>query len=127
MIHMTEVRNPRADNQVFLHGRLAAEPVLRELPSGDVLAVFRLTVVRPTGDRARVDSIECAAVKPRLHKTLVRAKAGDMMEITGSLHRRFWRTPAGPASRYAVDVDTVRVVKPRRSTVASPGRKRVSA
>jgi single-strand DNA-binding protein len=113
---------PTTDNQVFLRGRLADAPVFRDLPSGDVLAVFRVTVARPPGDRARVDSIECATVKARAHKTLTRASAGDDMEVVGSLHRRFWRTPAGPASRYAVDVDTVRLTKAGRRGGASPDR-----
>lgn len=42
-------------NQVYLRGRLAAEPVMRDLPSGDILAIFRLTVDRPPGDRVRVE------------------------------------------------------------------------
>lgn len=103
------------DNHVFLRGRLADIPVRRELPSGDQLAVFRVTVPRPAGDRGRVDSIECGSVKPRVHRTLARAHPGDGIEVTGSLHRRFWRTPSGPASRYSVDAITVRLlVKPGR-------------
>jgi single-strand DNA-binding protein len=116
------------DNQVFLRGRLAEEPEYRELPSGDVLAAFRLTVRRPSSDRARVDSIECSAVKPRVHRTLNRLAAGDEIEVAGSLHRRFWRTPAGPASRYAVEVDTVRILsRAGRTTGASRGRTPASA
>jgi single-strand DNA-binding protein len=124
---------PASDNQVYLRGRLADDPVYRELPSGDVLAVFRMTVARPPGDRARVDSIECATVKVRAHKTLERANAGDDLEVVGSLHRRFWRTPAGPASRYAVDADTVRLIKAARAVKtgrrggASPDRTPASA
>ncbi|MDT4912424.1 MAG: single-strand DNA-binding protein [Pseudonocardiales bacterium] len=113
---------PTADNHVFLRGRLADVPEYRDLPSGDILAVFRVTVPRPPGERARVDSIECATVKPRVHKTLARAAAGDSVEVMGSLHRRFWRTPAGPASRYAVDAETVRLTRAGRRGAASPGR-----
>jgi single-strand DNA-binding protein len=113
---------PTSDNHVFLRGRLADVPVYRDLPSGDVLAVFRITVARPPGDRARVDSIECASVKPRIHKTLARAAAGDDVEVTGSLHRRFWRTPAGPASRYAVDAESLRLSRAGRRASASPNR-----
>ena len=40
-------RDVRADNQVFLRGRLAGAAQLRELPSGDVLISFRVTVARP--------------------------------------------------------------------------------
>ena len=102
---------PEADNCVFLRGRLADEPVLRELPSGDVLATFRLTVDhRPTG-RVKVDSIDCVSTRARVRRSVTAATAGDRLEVRGSLQRRFWRSPAGPTSRYAVDVTTVRVIR----------------
>lgn len=115
----TTAEAAQPDNHVFLRGRLADAPVFRDLPSGDVLAAFRVTVARPAGGRARVDSIECTAVKPRAHRALARAGAGDDLEIVGSLHRRFWRTPSGVASRYAVEADTVRVAKPKRASRAA--------
>jgi single-strand DNA-binding protein len=119
--------SPTSDNHVFLRGRLAAAVELRDLPSGDVLAVFRITVARPSADRVRVDSIECASVRAKVHRSLARAEPGDEVEVTGALHRRFWRTPTGPASRYAVDVETVRVNRTGRRAVASQGRTRASA
>lgn len=103
-------RDDDRDNHVFLRGRLAGEVTFRELPSGDVLALFRLTVNRPSADRVRVDSIDCTTARPRVRRTLERLSAGDEMEATGSLHRRFWRTPTGAASRYAVDVEALRVL-----------------
>jgi single-strand DNA-binding protein len=119
-VRMTQTaRFSSDDNQIYLHGRLASAPVFRDLPSGDVLAVFRMTVPRPKGERVRVDSIECATVKARLHKTLARAHTGDDLEVFGSLRRRFWRTPSGPASRYAVDVHNLKVSRAGRATAAS--------
>ena len=123
----TEHESAGAANHVFLRGRLAADPVFRDLPSGDVLAVFRVTVPRPAGDRVRVDSIECATMKPKVHKSLARAVAGDDVEVVGSLHRRFWRTATGPASRYAVDADSLRVKKAGRRGGASRDRTPASA
>ena len=105
-----------ADNQIFLRGRLAAEPLTRELPSGDELCSFRLTVRR--ADSSRVDSIECAATAAKARRTLARAEPGDELEVRGCLRRRFWRSPSGPASRYAVEVATVRVSARRRSGAA---------
>jgi single-strand DNA-binding protein len=102
------------DNHVFLRGRLADIPVDRTLPSGDVLTVFRLTVARPPGDRVRVDSLECATLRAKARRTLERADPGDEVVVTGSLRRRFWRTPTGPASRYAVDAETVRLTRSGR-------------
>ena len=110
---------PQSDNQVFLRGRLADHPVLRDLPSGDVLAVFRLTVTRPPNEqRGRVDSLECASVAPRVHKVLARAEPGQQLEVSGSLRRRFWRTPTGPASRYAVDVSAAKLSRVGRAGAA---------
>ena len=117
----------QSDNQVFLRGRLAAAVEYRDLPSGDALAVFRITVSRPAADRARVDSIECASVRMKVHRSLARAQPGDEIEVSGALHRRFWRTPTGPASRYAVDAATVRVNRTDRRGAASRGRTRASA
>ena len=98
------------DNSVFLRGRLAAEPTERVLPSGDELCLFRLTVPRPPGERIRVDSLDCAALKARARQTIARAVPGDVLEVRGSLRRRFWRGGGGAlASRYEVLVTTARI------------------
>lgn len=112
----TEQRADGIDNDVFLRGRLATEPVIRELPSGDELWSFRLTVRR--SDSTRVDSIECATTNARCKRALSRAQPGDEMEVSGSLRRRFWRSATGPASRYEVEVATARVSARRRSGAA---------
>jgi single-strand DNA-binding protein len=115
----TSPATPQSDNHVFLRGRLADCPVLRDLPSGDVLVVFRLTVARPPSEqRGRVDSLECASVTPRVHKVLARTEPGQQLEVSGSLRRRFWRTPTGPASRYAVDVTSAKVSRAGRAGAA---------
>jgi single-strand DNA-binding protein len=123
---MTSSPESSPANQVLLRGKLADVPVVRDLPSGDVLAVFRVTVPRPPGDRVRVDSIECTTVRPKVHRSLARAGAGDDIEVCGSLHRRFWRTATGPASRYTVEVQSVRVTKSGRRGDASRVRTRAS-
>jgi single-strand DNA-binding protein len=103
------------DNQVFLRGRLATAPTLRTLPSGDELLAFRLTVARPPGDRAKVDSLDCATTKARVRRTVSRAEPGDELEVAGSLRRRFWRSAGGLASRYEVAVDSAKLSSRRRS------------
>lgn len=100
------------DNEVFLRGRLSADPELRTLPSGAELCTFRLIVPRPAAERVRVDSIDCATTNGRVRRTLTSCVAGDELEVSGSLHRRFWRGAAGPASRYEV---AVHAVKARRA------------
>lgn len=106
-----------ACNQVRLVGRLAAAPVERGLPSGDDVAQFRVVVTR-TGRTTRpgVDTIDCAAWTVALRRRLLRWEAGDVVEVTGSLRRRFWRSPdGGAASRYEVEVQQLRRV--RRATM----------
>jgi single-strand DNA-binding protein len=97
------------DNHVFLRGRLAAAPVVREMPSGDELYSFRLTIPRPPGSRVRVDSIECSTTRLRVRRSLERGEPGDQFEVTGSLRRRFWKSPTGPASRFEVEVSSARI------------------
>jgi single-strand DNA-binding protein len=100
---------PDVANQVYLRGTFAAEAVIRELPSGDQLCSFRVTVVRPPGGRSRVDSIDCVSTKAGVRRAALRRQPGDLVEVSGSLRRRFWRSPAGvPTSRYEVEVSELR-------------------
>ena len=103
-----------ADNLVFLRGVLAAPPQTRTLPSGDELCSFRLTVPRPrsVAGRARVDSIDCATTLAAARRAAGRCQPGVVLEVIGSLRRRFWRSATGaPASRYEVDVVRIRRAK----------------
>ena len=111
-------------NEVRLVGRLAAAPVRRELPSGDVLVQFRLVVerggtarsARKTGRRApTVDTLECAAWRKDVQRALQRCQPGDVVEVHGALRRRFWRSPGGAASRSEVEA-----VRLRRLIRAAP-------
>jgi single-strand DNA-binding protein len=111
---MSESTNPyEPANNVFLRGTVAIAPVVRTLPSGDQLCSFRITVQRPSGEsavsRVRVDSIECASTRAAVRRSAQRWAPGDVVEVTGALRRRFWRTSAGtPASRYEVEASAVR-------------------
>jgi single-strand DNA-binding protein len=107
-------------NTVHLRGRLANLAGPRELPSGDELWAFRLTVARPPGERGRVDSIDCSTTKARVQRVLERASPGDTLDVTGALRRRFWRGTSGLASRYEVDVRALaRVARPTTSAAAA--------
>lgn len=111
---------PTSQNRVFLHGRLANLAVDRELPSGDVMTTFRLIVDRRTADRGRVDSLECTSTVARVRRSLAKTAPGDWLEVSGSLHRRFWRGPSGVNSRYAVQVATVRVTRRTKRPATDP-------
>jgi single-strand DNA-binding protein len=96
-------------NEVRIRGRLAAASVERILPSGDVVAMVRLVVDRPLvrGARptaARVDTLDCAIFKADLRRRVARWEPGDILEVEGSLRRRFFRAAGGAASRYEVEV-----------------------
>jgi single-strand DNA-binding protein len=106
-------------NEVHLVGRLAAPPESRELPSGDVLVSFRLVVGRgakgprrgTSGRTPSVDTLDCAVWRTDLQRRAARLDEGDVLELHGSLRRRFWRSGAGtPASRSEVEVLRLRRV-----------------
>lgn len=103
-------------NEVALVGRVAAPPEERTLPSGDLLATFRVVVDRPPNQRApaaegprrrSVDTLECAVWEADLRAQVAPLAAGDLVQVHGALRRRFWRTGAGAASRCEVEVVSV--------------------
>jgi len=110
---------PLHANEVRLVGRLTGEPLLRELPSGDAVLTFRIVVRRPPAPARRsgtrsptVDTLDCAAWRRDVQRAVGRAAPGDLLEVHGALRRRFWRGPAGPASRSEVEVLRVTRLRP---------------
>ncbi|KQX66827.1 hypothetical protein [Angustibacter sp. Root456] len=87
-----------------LHGRWQGA-LERELPSGDRLVTARVVVARPEGG---VDALDCAVWPPGLRRRVLAWADGTQVEVAGSLRRRFFRTPAGAASRYEVQVQQIR-------------------
>lgn len=105
-------------NRVELEGRLPAVAESRTLPSGDQIVTFRVVVRRAPGSPAgaTVDTLDCVAWSRGLGERVLRWPAGSRVAVEGSLRRRFWRTPAGVASRTEVQVERARLV--RRSSVS---------
>ncbi len=89
-------------NVVILIGRLARPAVLRQLPSGDVLAEYQLTVARP-GQRA--DSVPVVWEDPPPSATDHDTDAEVL--VVGRVRRRFFRTASRTESRTEVVAETV--------------------
>lgn len=113
-VSSAELGRPAAEaddpNVVRLVGRVGGDAVRRELPSGDAIVSWRIIVERAkpaagrTASRTRVDTIDCVAWSGRVRRQAGTLVTGDRIVVTGALHRRFWRSPGGPASRYEVEV-----------------------
>ena len=105
-------------NEVIVGGRVSGAPEQRELPSGDTVVQLRLIVARPVSrpgagrGGATVDTIEVACWTKALQRKAVRLKQGDLVTVRGALRRRFWRSPAGPASRYEVEASALELHVP---------------
>lgn len=98
------------DNVVTLRGRLSSEPAVRDLPSGDAVLTFRVVVRRgrdspmTRGSRQVSDWVDCAVWGGRVRTSAGGWHLGDEVELRGALRRRFYRTPAGSATRVEVEV-----------------------
>lgn len=100
-------------NSVRLVGRLSAEAAETTLPSGSVLASFRVVIDRPPDHESgqRVDALECTAWTPRVRRSARCWRKGDLVEVQGALRRRFFATATGRASRVEVEVSAGRVIR----------------
>ena len=99
-------------NEVRLVGRVSGQPEERVLPSGDRLVNFRVVVVRdqPRG-RQTVDALECVAWSARSRRSVSRWGHGDVVELSGSLRRRFYRAGATTVSRVEVETSRARLIR----------------
>jgi single-strand DNA-binding protein len=94
-------------NEVKLAGRVSRGPVVRELPSGDKVLRFRLSVPRaPDVPRQGSDWVDCAVWRPRLRRSVARWAEGDEVEVTGALRRRVYRSGAGVVPLVEIEVVT---------------------
>ncbi len=92
-------------NDCLLRGRVSAEATDRELPSREHVVEFRLIISRD--QREGVDTLDIAAWSAKSRKSALSLKAGEWVEISGSIHRRFWQGPAGLASRWQIEAATI--------------------
>lgn len=118
MVQSTAGPNRSHRNEVVLVGRLAAPAADKQLPSGDVLTSFRIIVDRPPRRGARlgaqhatVDAIECVAWTAATRRAVSQWQQHDVVEVHGTLHRRFWRAGAAVQSICEVEVTTARRVQ----------------
>lgn len=92
-------------NDCLLRGRVSAPATDRELPSGEHLVEFRLIITR--AEREGVDTLDIAAWSPKNRRSALSLKAGEWIEVSGSVHRRFWQGPAGLASRWQIEAKSI--------------------
>lgn len=88
-------------NDLLLRGRVSAAATTKELPSGDKVVEFRLIVTRE--NREGVDTLDIAAWSAKSRKTALSLAPNEWVEISGAIHRRFWQSPGGLASRWQVE------------------------
>jgi single-strand DNA-binding protein len=115
--------DPADVNEVRLTGRISADPEERVLPSGDTVWTFRLVVGRPaaTAGRQRVDTLDCAVWGGRVRGSVAQWRSGDVVEVSGSLRRRFFATGTGRASRVEVALSSGRMLRRAVSQSAGSG------
>ena len=92
-------------NDCLLRGRVSASATDRELPSGEHVVEFRLIVKRDS--REGVDTLDIAAWSSKARRTALSLKAGEWVEVSVAIRRRFWQAPSGAASRWQVEGQSI--------------------
>ena len=88
-------------NDLMIRGRVSADAVEKQLPSGDKVVEFRLIVTRAKRDG--VDTLDIGAWSAKSRRTALSLHPDEWVEISGAIHRRFWRGASGLASRWQVE------------------------
>jgi single-strand DNA-binding protein len=97
-------------NVVVLAGTIAAEPVVRQMPSGDEVTELRLSV--PESGK-RLLPLPIAAWHATVGKRALKGLGkGDDVLVYGQLARRFYRSGAGARSLTEVIATGVKKLKP---------------
>ena len=110
-------------NEVTLVGRLAGEIRERVMPSGALLASFRVVVRRDgTTQGPSIDTLDCVVWLGPIQRTISRWSAGDLIGVRGAVRRRFWRGGAGSVSRCEIEVGVARRLA-RTTGVPGPRRR----
>jgi len=105
-------------NQVSLTGRLTAAPTERELPSGDVICTFRISVPRsgrtPMTARSTHNSdwVDCVAAGARVRRSTRGWEVGETVSVEGALRRRFYRAGDATGTRLELEVISARRAAP---------------
>jgi len=92
-------------NDLLLRGRVSAPATSKELPSGDKVVEFRLIITRT--EREGVDTLDIAAWSTKSRKIALTLEGDEWVEISGAIHRRFWQSPTGVASRWQIEADEI--------------------
>lgn len=98
---LAEIEEDYSLNDVVLRGRVSHEAIEKELPSGDKVVEFRLIVTRDK--QSGVDTLDIASWSAKSRRTALSLTPGEWIEVSGSIHRRFWSSPTGLASRWQVE------------------------
>ena len=92
-------------NDLLLRGRISAKATSKELPGGDKVVEFRLIVTR--GAREGVDTLDIGAWSSKSRRIALTLDPQEWVEISGSIHRRFWQSPTGVASRWQIEATEI--------------------
>lgn len=101
-------------NEVTLVGRMSQPAQEQVLASGSGLWKFRVIVGRPPSPASRVtvDALDCVVWAKRPARSVATWRTGDVVEVRGSLRRRFFApSGGGRVSRCEVEVAAARLIR----------------
>ncbi|GHH71612.1 hypothetical protein GCM10017673_25440 [Streptosporangium violaceochromogenes] len=110
-------------NEVTLVGRVPEVVRVRSLQSGITLGAWRVVVRRRRPGRGvRVDTISCVSFEPEVTVAAAEWLPDDMVEVVGSLRRRWWGGDGAKSSGCEVEVHSARRLERREGGPSGDGK-----
>jgi single-strand DNA-binding protein len=110
---VADTTDPTHLNLAIVRGCLSSDPVSRELPSGDTLWSYEISVRRPEQPTDTVPVVLVGGRPP------ARLAAGDHVVAIGRVRRRFFRVGGATASRTEVVADHLVATRSRARAEAA--------
>lgn len=92
-------------NSVLIRGRVSSLGIEKIMPSQDRVVEFRIVINRET--RSGVDVLDIGAWNSKARRKALTLKVDEWVEIQGSIHRRFWQSAHGLASRWQIEASEI--------------------
>ena len=107
-------------NNLFLIGRLVADPVISTTTTGQSVCKFTLAVNEKYGEKEHVNFFDCVVWAKSAEILMQYGNKGKRLAISGRLRQERWESDGKKNSRIVINVEHFQFLDKKESDTTSP-------